>query len=241
MTLALVAMTFTYASAQAYRRENRRGNNAFAEGDYDEALKHYKNALKEDPSKRVPMVYNMAYVLHSDRSAPDKGVANDSLAIKYMDSIAEEVVGTEYEFDYNFNRGVIAIDMKDWQTAVDKFKRCMILRPNDLKAKENYIYAKEHLKNDQNGGGGGQDQNQQQDQNKDQQQDQQQDQNQEQQQDQNQGQDQQGGQQPQEHKLSQQAAKQILQAIQEKEKETQDKVEKKKAAAMKSKQKQKNW
>ena len=71
-----------------------------------------------------------------------------------------------------------------------------------------------------------------QDQRKDQQDQQQQDQK-----NQDQG-DQQG---QQESKISPQAAKQILQAMQAKERETQDKVEKKKAAALKSKQKEKNW
>ena len=115
--------------------------------------------------------------------------------------------------------------------------------PNDMEARENYIYAKEHLSKDN--GGGGQNQQQQQDQQQDQQQNQQQDQQQDHQQDQQQ-QDQknqdQGDQQGQQgSKISPQAAKQILQAMQAKERETQDKVEKKKAAALKSKQKEKNW
>ncbi len=223
VTFALVFVAFTDAVAQEYRRENRRGNRAYAEGDTEGALNHYKQALKADPSKKVPLVYNMSYVLHKNRSKTDKPSADDTLTLKYMNSIAGEVAGTEYEFDYHFNRGVMAIDMKDWQVAVDEFKKCMILRPNDLKSKENYIYAKEHLKKNE-GGGGGQGQNQNPDQNPDQEQEQ----DQEQKQQQNQ-------------KLSPQAAKQILQAVQEKEKETQNNVEKKKAAAMKSKQKQKNW
>ena len=42
-------------------------------------------------------------------------------------------------------------------------------------------------------------------------------------------------------KISPQAAQQMLQAIQAKEKETQDKVKKEKAAALKARQKDKNW
>ena len=41
--------------------------------------------------------------------------------------------------------------------------------------------------------------------------------------------------------ITPQAAQQMLQAIQAKEKETQDKVNKAKAAAMKSRQREKNW
>lgn len=41
--------------------------------------------------------------------------------------------------------------------------------------------------------------------------------------------------------MSPQQAQQLLQAIQDKEKKTQEKVEEKKADALKSRQKEKNW
>ena len=266
MVLVLILADIADVSAQLYRRENRRGNRAFAAQAYDKALEHYKNSLQKDTVNMLPLAYNMAYVLHSDRRDSTRNAANDTLALEYLDKIAESVAGTEHEFAYHFTRGVIDIDMEDWESAVDEFKKCLLMDPEDMKARENYIYAKEHLKReqqqqqqqqqqqsdqnqdkqDQNG-----DQNQQQsDQNQDQNQDQQDQQNQQGQQDQgdqqNQDQDQndegQDGQgQPQQSKISPQAAQQILQAMQAKERETQDKVEKKKAAAMRSKQKEKNW
>ena len=68
-------------------------------------------------------------------------------------------------------------------------------------------------------------------------QDQNQNQNQEQNQDQNQG----NQPQPQQGQISPQQAQQLLKAIQAREKETQEKVNKEKAAVMKSRQKEKNW
>ena len=265
MVLVLAMANLAEASAQEYRRENRRGNRAFAKGDFDKAVGHYEKSLAKDTVNTLPLIYNMAYVLHSDRRDSTKNALKDSLALRHLDKIAEKVKGTEYEYDYHFTKGVIAIDMKDWQKAVDEFKQCLLLDPEDMDARENYIYAKEHLQKDNggSGGGGGQDQQQEQDeeqqdqegdQNKDRQdqqkqdgdqQEQNNDQNQQDQQDQD-GQDEKGDQgdqqgQPQEPKISQQAAQQILQAMQTKERETQEKVEKKKAAAMRSKQKEKNW
>lgn len=268
MVLVLAMASLAEASAQEYRRENRRGNRAFAKGDFDKAVGHYEKSLAKDTVNTLPLIYNMAYVLHSDRRDSTKNALKDSLAIRHLDKIAEKVKGTEYEYDYHFTKGVIAIDMKDWQKAVDEFKQCLLMDPEDMDARENYIYAKEHLQKDDggSGGGGGQDQQQEQneeqqdqegDQNKDRQdqqnqdgdqQEQNNDQNQQDQQDQD-GQDEKGDQgdqgdqqgQPQEPKISQQAAQQILQAMQAKERETQEKVEKKKAAAMRSKQKEKNW
>lgn len=266
MIFALSLVDFTDASAQVYRRENRRAGRAFAEGQYEKAIKHYDKALVSDGADSLALLYNKAFVLHSDRRDSTKNAHLDSLSLKYLDEIANAVVGTEYEFDYHFNRGVIGMDMKDWQSAVDEFKKCLLLDPEDMKARENYIYAKEHLKKEQQqqqqqqnqNQNQGQDQQDQQDQDQQDQQDQgqqnQQDQGQQDQQNKNEdqgdqsqnqdNQDQQGqngqGQQP-ESKISEQAAQQILQAMQAKERETQDKVEKKKAAALKSKQKEKNW
>jgi tetratricopeptide (TPR) repeat protein len=255
MIFALALVDFTDASAQVYRRENRRAGRAFADGEYEKAIKHYDKALVIDGADSLALLYNKAFVLHSDRRDSTKNAHLDSLALKYLDEIANIVAGTDHEFDYHFNRRVIGMDMKDWQSAVDEFKKCLLLDPEDMKARENHIYAKVHLKKEhqqqQNQNQNqGQDQQDQQDQGQQNQQDQgQQDQQNknEDQGDQNQNQDnqdQQGqngqGQQP-EPRISEQAAQQILQAMQAKERETQDKVEKKKAAAMKSKQKEKNW
>ena len=60
-------------------------------------------------------------------------------------------------------------------------------------------------------------------------------------QDQQDSQDGRNGQQPQPVKISPQQAQQMLKAMQAKEKETQDKVNREKAEALKSRQKEKNW
>jgi tetratricopeptide (TPR) repeat protein len=140
-------------------------------------------------------------------------------AAKQMEAIPVDSLNVgAFESDVLFNKGDIAIARQDWQTAVNCFIQYLMVHPDDIAAKENYTYARYHLQN--------QDQNQ--NQNQDQNQDQQDQQNQ-------QGQ---GGEQP---KISPQAAQQMLQAIQEQEKQTQDKVNKEKALKAKSKQKDKNW
>ena len=125
-----------------------------------------------------------------------------------------------------------------------------------MDAKENYVYARGKLKDQQNGGGqndqdqnndqNDQDKNDQDNQNNDSQ-DRNNDGNQNQDQDQNQNQngqnndDRNGSGQGEQPKITPQAAQQMLKAIQAKEKETQEKVNKEKAAIMKSRQKEKNW
>lgn len=228
-------------SAQVDRRDVRAGNRQFRKENWREADIDYRKALVKD-STSIAANYNLASNLYRQ--------GNFDEAAKVMEKIKETAPATANAADYYYNTGDIAIEKKDWQGAVNAFKEALLRNPADMDAKENYIYAKKMLENQKNGGGGqNNDQNQQND-DKNGQGDQNQDQNQDQQQNQdnnqnqnNQGQDKpqdgQSGQQP--VKISPQQAQQMLRAIQAKEKETQDKVNKEKAEALKSRQKDKNW
>ena len=232
-------------SAQIDRKEVRSGNRQFRRENYKEAEISYRKALVKD-SLSFAANYNLANVLYRGEHYDEAG--------KIMETVKEAAPASEHGADYFFNAGDIALARKDYAAAVDAFKQSLLLNPGDLQAKENYIYAKKMLEDQQqNGGGGGQDnqENQQNQQNQDdrqQNQDQQDNQNQDQQnnQDQNQqdnqdGQNRDGQNQPQPVKISPQQAQQMLKAMQAKEKETQDKVNKEKAEALKSRQKEKNW
>ena len=252
IVLLLSAVSVLDLSAQTDRREVRKGNRDFKKENYREADIEYRKAIVKD-SLSVAANYNLANTLFR--------LDDMEQAAKVMDRIKEVAPATESAADYYYNIGDIAIASKNWQAAVDAFKQALLRNPGDLDAKENYIYAKKMLENQQQ-------QQQNQDQNQDNQNNQDQDQNQDQNNDQNnddqnkdqdkqdqdqknddqnqdkqdqkndQNQQQQQGQQP---KITPQAAQQMLQAIQAKEKETQDKVNKEKAKALNSRQKEKNW
>ena len=248
--ILLYAVSVCDLSAQIDRREVRKGNREFKKENYKEADIEYRKALVKD-SLSMAANYNLAGNLFRQEEFEQ--------ASKVLDRIKEVAPSSEYAADYYYNAGDVAIASKDWQAAVDALKQSLLRNPGDLDAKENYIYAKKMLENQQQqqqnqNQNQNQDQNQQ-DQNKDQNQDQNKDQNQDNQdqnqdqqhqnkdqdqqhQNQNQNQQQQQGQQP---KITPQAAQQMLQAIQAKEKETQDKVNKEKAKALNSRQKEKNW
>ena len=239
------------ADAQVDKKDVRRGNRDFRKENYREADIDYRKALLKD-STSVAANYNLASVLYRQGDMQQ--------AATTLDRIKETAPATESSADYWYNRGDVALGMKDYQTAVDAFAKSLMIRPEDMEAKENFIYAKKMLENQQNQDQNQQNQNQNQndDQNKDQNQnqnnDQNNDQNQNDDQDKNQDQNKQNqdqnddrqnqdkkNQQGQEPKLSPQAAQQMLQAIQAKEKETQEKVKEEKAKALKSRQKEKNW
>ena len=225
--------------SQADRHDVRAGNRKFGKERFKEAEIDYRKAVLKD-STSVTAQYDLASALY--RQEDWAGAA------KALESVKDQ---PELPAQYYFNAGDAASQQKDWQAAVNDFREALLRDPGDLDAKENYIYAKKMLENQQNGGGGGNDnqqdqnqdqQNQNQDQNKDQDKNQNQDQQNQQNQDQqNQDNRQDQNQQDQQPQISPQQAQQMLRAIQAKEKETQDKVNKEKAALLKSRQKEKNW
>ena len=239
----LCALSLT-VSAQVDRHDVRAGNRKFRKGDWKAADISYRKALVKD-STSVPANFNLANTLYRTENYDE--------AAKTMEKIKDSAPSSANAADYFYNVGDIAIAKKDWQGAVTAFKESLLRNPGDLEAKENYIYAKKMLENQQNGGGGNGQDNQDNQQNKDDkkgQGDQNQDQNKDKNQNQNDqnnqpqqnNQNNQGGQQDgQQMKISPQQAQQMLRAIQAKEKETQDKVNKEKAEALKSRQKEKNW
>ena len=226
MTLLTLALT---ASAQVDRHDVRAGNRKFNKEEYKQAEIDYRKAVVKD-SLSVAGEYNLASALYRQEDFDGAG--------KALDAIKDLAPVSEYAGDYYFNQGNIALQKEDYASAVESFKQSLLLNPGDLDAKENYIYAKKKLQDQQNGGGGQDNQDQNQDQDQD---NQDQNQNQDNQDQDNQNQNQDQSQQPQDQKISPQQAQQMLQAIQAKEKETQDKVKKEKAELLRSKQKEKNW
>ena len=223
------------AAAQADRREVRSGNRQFRKENFTRAEIDYRKALVKDSSSFAAS-YDLANSLYRQNNFEEAG--------KTLEKVKDSAPMNPNSSDYYYNLGNVACQKKDWQAAVDAYKQSLLRNPADVDAKENYIYAKLMLKN-QGGGGGNDKNNQNQDQNQQNQDQQNQNQNpnqqnQQNQQNQNQNQNQQQGQQGQ-GKISPQQAQQMLSAIQAKEKETQDKVNKEKAALLKSKQKEKNW
>ena len=256
LTALLLLAAVAQLSAQVDKRDVRKGNRDFRKEDYREADIDYRKALVKD-STSVAANYNLANNLYRQGDMEQ--------ARKMLDNIKESAPVTESAADYYYNLGDVAIALQDWQAAVDALEQSLLRNPGDLNAKENYIYAKKKLQDQQNQQQQNQDQNndQNQDQNQNQNNDQNNDQNKDQNQDdqnkndQNQSDDQDKnddqnddkkndqpkpqpsqGEQP---KITPQAAQQMLQAIQAKEKETQDKVNKEKAEALKARQKDKNW
>ena len=249
----------TAAFAQTDRREVRRGNREFRRGEYKEADISYRKALVKD-SLSFAANYNLANTQYRQ--------GNYQEATAQLQKVAAAAPMSPDAVDYYFNLGDCALAQQDWNGAIQAFQQVLLRRPDDMQAKENLAYAKLMQQDDDQGGQNDQNQDQNQDQDQKQDQDKDQDQNNPDQnkdnQDQNKdNQDQNkdnpdqnkdnpdqnqnpSGQQPsgqaqQPVKISPQQAQQMLEAIQAKEKQTQDKVKKAEAEAAQSRQKEKNW
>ena len=235
--------------AQPDRRDVRKGNRDFRKEEWKSAEIDYRKALVKDSSS-LAANYNLANTLYK------MGDAEQSARI--YDSLKDSALDSEIAADWHYNRGNAASAMKDWQAAVDAYRQALLLNPSDMDAKENYIYAREMLKDQQNRQNqdnqqDSKDQDNRQNNNEQQNQDNQDDQqnrNDSNQQDENDRQNPQNQDKPQpqqdgnggsEPRITPQAAQQMLQAIQAKEKETQEKVKKEKAEILKLRQKEKNW
>lgn len=237
LTAFLLALACGVCMAQTDRKEVRAGNRQYRKGNWQNAEIEYRKAQAKD-STSFAAGYNLAGALYRE--------GNFDEAAKTLDGLKEIAPASGRAADYFYNQGNVAVRKKDWKAAVEAYKQSILLNPEDLEAKENYAYAKQMLKDEEQQGGGGD--NQQDQDNKDQDNNQDnsgQNQNQNDNPDQNQGDRPDPQQDPQQGegdaKISPQQAQQMLKAIQAREKKTQDKVNKEKAALLKSRQKEKNW
>ena len=237
LTAFLLALACGVCMAQTDRKEVRAGNRQYRKGNWQNAEIEYRKAQAKD-STSFAAGYNLAGALYRE--------GNFDEAAKTLDGLKEIAPASGRAADYFYNQGNVAVRKKDWKAAVEAYKQSILLNPEDLEAKENYAYAKQMLKDEEQQGGGGD--NQQDQDNKDQDNNQDnsgQNQNQNDNPDQNQGDRPDPQPDPQQGegdaKISPQQAQQMLKAIQAREKKTQDKVNKEKAALLKSRQKEKNW
>lgn len=239
LTAFLLALACGVCMAQTDRKEVRAGNRQYKKGNWQNAEIEYRKAQAKD-STSFAAGYNLAGALYRE--------GNFDEAAKTLDRLKEIAPASGCAADYFYNQGNVAVQKKDWKAAVEAYKQSILLNPEDLEAKENYAYAKQMLKDEEQQGGGGDNQQDQDNKDQDNNQDnsgQDQNQNQNDNPDQNQGDRPDPQQDPQQGegdaKISPQQAQQMLKAIQAREKKTQDKVNKEKAALLKSRQKEKNW
>jgi len=224
--IMLFTFVFSVCSAQKERGEVRSGNKAYEKGDIERAELEYRRALEQSPES-VFARYNLGNALYKRGNAQE--------AEKVVAPLKDSMVIDGAKSKVFHNLGNYSLDQKKYSEAIEHYKSSLRDNPNDMETKANLAYAQKMLKDEQ-------DKDKNKDQNKDNKdkkedpKDDKQDPNKDKQ-DPNKENEQ--NQPP--PKITPQAAQQMLQAIQNKEKETQEKVDKEKAKVMQSRQKEKNW
>lgn len=254
--------------AQKERKYIREGNRFFEKGlqdttsldtvNFSKAEVAYRRALQEKPND-FKWKFNLADATYK-QAKPGK-------AAEQFEQLAKETDNTKDKAMVYHNLGNSLLAQKKIDESIDAYKKSLRLNPNDMETKYNLAYAeklkqqqKNKNKNKQNqqnknnkdkNNKNNQDKNKQnKDQNKNNKDKQNQDKNKNKQdqnkqnqnkQNQNQNQNQQQQQQPQQNKISKQSAEQMLQALQNDERKTQEKVRKLKATKAQQRKVEKDW
>lgn len=214
LSCCLVSLTLCAQSAE-YRAMHQ-GNRAFLAKDYARAEQCYRAALKANPSS-VRAHFNLGDAFLAQNNAKS--------AMQEYAQVAERETNKTVKAMALHNIGYIHHTQKQYDQAIDYYKRALRLNPHDADTRYNLALC----------------QKMQRQQNKDNQQNQQKQQNQQQNQQQNKSQDQQHNQQKQQQqsRMSDDNAQQLLNLSRQAERQTQEKV--KRAKRPRPRQLEKNW
>lgn len=152
------------------------GNNAYQSGRIPESSALYSHALEANPNNRKAN-FNLGNSLYRNAELIKKGglttptqggITPDSLAKLVLDQAAQNfaVVANSISNKDTLHRawhniGNCYLQKKDYQQAVEAYKKSLKFDPKDEETRYNLAYALKNLPKDKKGGGGGQNKRQQ--------------------------------------------------------------------------------
>ena len=237
--MVLTGMGITSAYGQNERKVIRDGVRAYQDGEFGEAEVQFRKAENIN-HESYEAEFNTGVALYGQEKYEE--------TVKQYQALLDQTDDAGKTAQIWHNIGNSLLEAQQYAPSIESYKNSLRLNPSDEDTRYNLAYAKQKLKEEQQQQQQNQDQNKDQDKDQDQQdqeqekendQDQDQDQEQEKENDQDQDQDQQE-QQPVPREISKEDAERMLKAIQQKEKDVKEKVDKEKAAAAKVKT-EKDW
>ena len=235
--ILLFMSTLAFGQLYPERHSVRQGNRRYERENYVEAEAKYMGALSKNPAS-AEANFNLGDALYRQGRFEE--------AEQRFGALGQLPVGPEQWAQGFYNQGNAQVrqyqntsNKEKLTQALEAYKQSLRLNPDDREAKFNLAYVQKLLENENGGGGGENNQDQDQDQNQDQDQDQNQGQNQNQDQQNNDEQPDEGQQSPPEGRMSREEAEQLLNAMQNSEDRTREKVDEQAAAA--AARSGKNW
>lgn len=214
IALLLAVVSIVTIQAQNDRQLIREGNQLYRQGHYAQAETTYRKALNQNPNS-VRATYNLGCALMKQGKVEE---ADKQFTHAGTSNAEKELRSKAY-----YNKGVMYHDKKDYAKAIDAYKNALRLNPKDENARKNLALCKRQQQQQQNQKQQNQQNNNQQNQDKDQQQ---QDKNQQNKDNkQNDNQDKKQPSKPQDE-MSKENAEQLLNAVMQEEKETQQRLKK---------------
>jgi len=120
-------------------RYNNDGNQEYAAEKYDEALRNYTSAQRENPDLPEPY-YNAGSAFHR-KDEFEAAIAQTQQSLRTApDELAEQ---SHYNLGNNFFK------LQEWEAAIEAYKEALRLKPNDADAKHNLELAQQMLQQQQ--------------------------------------------------------------------------------------------
>lgn len=231
LPMQLFASESQDGSTKKERNYIREGNKMYAAKRYGDAETLYQKALAENEFSPIAK-FNLATTYLRQTSTTDttkNGLLDKS--IKMLQEVTQ-TSNNQLASKAYYDLGNISYNQKDYAKSIELYKNALRKNPDDDKARENLRLAQKQLKNQQNNNQDNKDQDNKQNQKQNQDQNKEKNKNGENQDKQDQN-PQKQPQQPPKGGMSKENAEQILQTMQNEEKNTQDKVNKAKMQQMK--------
>jgi tetratricopeptide (TPR) repeat protein len=226
----IIIILFLFAGERLFAQEKsyiHKGNTLYEQKQYQEAEENYRKAI-EKKAQNVTGNFNLGDALYKQKKFTDAGEQFNKLA--ELPNSNKLLTAGAYH-----NLGNSLLENKKLEESIGAYKKALLNNPNDDETRYNLAYAQEKLKQQQkqnkdnkNQNDKNQDKKNQDKQNKDDKNKDNKDQDKKNQDQQNQNQDKKDQQQQQRDKLSKEDAERMLDALNNNEKQTQDKLKNKK-------------
>lgn len=156
--ILLALLTSLPSFGQATKRERnliKQGNEYFNKKNYNKAEECYSRVLEFNPNSQIAK-YNLGTSwLRQRGSNSEKANARDSIASQYLNDVGSNPNAPASLRAHSFyNLGKLAYDKQDYASSVDFFKKSLKVNPKDEQARKNLRMAQKKLqqnnKNNQN-------------------------------------------------------------------------------------------